>query len=234
MLLSHPLLGGFDMMTGFAETYIGAGTRFVAASQFGYLGSFLPPAAVPADQADAYALFLDALGIDRAAVFGYSGGGPSAIQFALRHAGRSTALVTDLAAAREFYHGKLGLQIIRGRICHRVPGAAAAPTWTWPTAPPGPPASRPRRHGRFATSGPRWPKLRTRGVKAEDFDTRGQRPKSWRTRPGWTRKAARARLDIAVEERECYSRTGGGTGVRVGQHACHDRCQGSWPGQGVL
>jgi hypothetical protein len=35
MLLSHPLLGGFDMMTGFAETYIGAGHRFVAPSRFG-------------------------------------------------------------------------------------------------------------------------------------------------------------------------------------------------------
>jgi hypothetical protein len=50
MLLSHPLLGGFDMMASFAETYIGAGHRFVAPSRFGYLGSSLLPAAVPADQ----------------------------------------------------------------------------------------------------------------------------------------------------------------------------------------
>ena len=93
MLLSHPLFGGFDMMTGFAETYLGAGHRFAAASRFGYLGSSLPPAATPAGQADAYALLLDTLGIGRAAVFGYSGGGPSAIQFALRHAERTTALI---------------------------------------------------------------------------------------------------------------------------------------------
>jgi pimeloyl-ACP methyl ester carboxylesterase len=98
MLLSHPLFGGFDMMTGFAETYIGAGHRFAAASRFGYLGSSLPPAATPADQADAYALLLDTLGIGRAAVFGYSGGGPSAIQFALRHAGRTTALILMASA----------------------------------------------------------------------------------------------------------------------------------------
>ena len=44
--------------------------------------------------------------------------------------------------------------------------------------------------------------LRARGVKVEDFDTRGQRPKSWRTRPGWARNAARATLDIALEKRE--------------------------------
>jgi hypothetical protein len=35
MILSHPLLGGFDMMTGFAEAYIGTGHRFVAPSRFG-------------------------------------------------------------------------------------------------------------------------------------------------------------------------------------------------------
>ena len=48
---------------------------------------------MPADQADAYALLLDTLGIERAAVFGYSGGGPSAIQFAFRHAERTSALI---------------------------------------------------------------------------------------------------------------------------------------------
>jgi hypothetical protein len=53
---------------------------------------------MPAGQADAYALLLDTLGIDRAAVFGYSGGGPSAIQFALRHAGRTTALILMASA----------------------------------------------------------------------------------------------------------------------------------------
>ncbi len=98
MILSHPLFGGFDIMTGFAGTYIGAGHRFVAPSRFGYLGSSLPPAALPADQADAYALLLDTLGIERAAVFGYSGGGPPAIQFALRHAGRITALILMASA----------------------------------------------------------------------------------------------------------------------------------------
>jgi 2-hydroxy-6-oxonona-2,4-dienedioate hydrolase len=89
MILSYPLFGGFDMMTSFAETFIGASHRFVAPSRFGYLGSYLPPAATPADQADTYALLLDALGIDRAAMFGCSGGGPSAIQFALCHPDRS-------------------------------------------------------------------------------------------------------------------------------------------------
>ncbi len=93
VLVSHPLFGGFDVGLGIAHTYIGDGFRIVAPSRFGYLGSSLPVQATPADQADAYAAVLDALGIDRVAVFGYSAGGPSTIQFALRHPDRTAALV---------------------------------------------------------------------------------------------------------------------------------------------
>jgi pimeloyl-ACP methyl ester carboxylesterase len=98
MLLSHPLFGGFDAGSGLAEAYIGSGHRFVAPSRFGYLGSSVPPAAKPAEQADAFAVLLDALGLDRVEVFGYSGGGPSAIQFALRHPDRTTALILMASA----------------------------------------------------------------------------------------------------------------------------------------
>jgi 2-hydroxy-6-oxonona-2,4-dienedioate hydrolase len=100
MIVCHPLFAGFDAGAGLAETYIGGSHRFIAPSRFGYLGSFLPPAAKPSDQADAYALLLDALGIDRVALFGFSGGGPSAIQFALRHAERTTALILMASASR--------------------------------------------------------------------------------------------------------------------------------------
>ena len=98
MILSHPLLGGFDVAAGLAEPYVGNHYRFVAPSRFGYLGSSLPKAATPAHQADAYALILDALGIERTALLGYSAGGPSAIQFALRHADRTAALVLMASA----------------------------------------------------------------------------------------------------------------------------------------
>jgi pimeloyl-ACP methyl ester carboxylesterase len=47
----------------------------IAPSRFGYLGSSLPAGATPADQADAYAVLLDALGIERTAVVGCSTGG---------------------------------------------------------------------------------------------------------------------------------------------------------------
>lgn len=93
LILSHPLFGGFDAGRGLATRYVGDTYRFIVPSRFGYLGSSLPPGAKPADQADAYAVLLDALGVERSVIFGYSGGGPSAIQFALRHDDRTTALI---------------------------------------------------------------------------------------------------------------------------------------------
>jgi pimeloyl-ACP methyl ester carboxylesterase len=98
LLIGHPLFGGFDAGTGLAATYAGDGFRIIAPSRFGYLGSTLPPGASPAGQADAYALLLDELGVDQAIVFGYSAGGPSTIQFALRHPDRTTALVLMASA----------------------------------------------------------------------------------------------------------------------------------------
>ena len=51
------------------------------------------------EQADSYAALLDALEIDRTAVVGVSGGGPSSVAFASRHADRTTALVLACAVA---------------------------------------------------------------------------------------------------------------------------------------
>jgi len=121
MMLSHPLFGGFDVGAGLAETYFGNHYRFVAPSRFGYLGSSLPRAATPADQADAYASIVDALGIERTAILGYSAGGPSAIQFALRHADRTAALVLMASALP----GKAGKppKIVARRRCSRESSA---------------------------------------------------------------------------------------------------------------
>jgi pimeloyl-ACP methyl ester carboxylesterase len=98
LLFSHPLVGGFDVGLGCAQTWIGDGFRVIAPSRFGYLGSSLPQGILPADQADAYAVLLDRLGIQRAAIVGYSAGGPSAIQFALRHPDRTSGLILFASA----------------------------------------------------------------------------------------------------------------------------------------
>jgi pimeloyl-ACP methyl ester carboxylesterase len=93
LLFSHPLVGGFDLGLGCADSWIGDGFLVIAPSRFGYLGSSLPQGGMPADQADAYALLLDRLGIEQAAMVGFSAGGPSVIQFALRHPERTAGLV---------------------------------------------------------------------------------------------------------------------------------------------
>ena len=59
--------------------------RVIAPSRFGYLGSSMPPRVTPADQADAFAALLDALGIEKVDIVAFSAGTTSALQFALRH-----------------------------------------------------------------------------------------------------------------------------------------------------
>jgi pimeloyl-ACP methyl ester carboxylesterase len=93
VLVLHGIFGGFDAACLTADRWIGDGFHVVAPSRFGCLGSPLPPDATAADQADAYAVLLDALGIGRAAVVGFSAGTVSAMQFGLRHPDRITALV---------------------------------------------------------------------------------------------------------------------------------------------
>jgi pimeloyl-ACP methyl ester carboxylesterase len=99
ILVSHGVLGCHtDGVDGWWTNILGEGNRVIAPARFGYFGSTLPPNATPADQADAYALLLDHLGIDRAAVIGYSAGSASVLEFALRHPDRVVGLI--LACAR--------------------------------------------------------------------------------------------------------------------------------------
>ena len=69
------------------------GIRVIAMSRFGYLRTPMPADASPAAQADAHVCLLDALGLRQAAVLGGSAGGPSAMQMAIRHPDRVSALV---------------------------------------------------------------------------------------------------------------------------------------------
>lgn len=97
-LVSHPLCGGFDLGLGVGRKFLAPEFRVVAPSRFGYLGSVLPEAATPDRQADAFAAVLDALGLEHVLALGYSAGGPSVIQLALRHPERVSALVLVASA----------------------------------------------------------------------------------------------------------------------------------------
>ena len=93
VLAVHGIAGGHDQGTEWAGAYLPEGFRVVAPSRFGYLGSAMPPQATPALQADVLAELLDALGIERAGVIGFSAGATSAVQFGLRHPTRVSGLV---------------------------------------------------------------------------------------------------------------------------------------------
>ena len=99
VLVVHGILGGFDQGLVIARGNVGEDFYSVVPSRFGYLRTPLPEDASPAGQADAFACLLDELGIQEAAVLGTSAGGTSAIQFALRHPDRCSALVLFSSAA---------------------------------------------------------------------------------------------------------------------------------------
>ena len=65
----------------------------ISPSRPGYFRTPLSVGETAQEQADAYAALLDTLHIDSVIVIAYSGGGPSAIQFALRHPDKCSRLV---------------------------------------------------------------------------------------------------------------------------------------------
>jgi 2-hydroxy-6-oxonona-2,4-dienedioate hydrolase len=93
VLVIHGAGGGFDQGLELAQPLVERGFRVIAMSRFGYLRTPLPADASPEAQADAHACLLDTLGVKQVAVLGGSAGAPSAMQLALRHPERCSALV---------------------------------------------------------------------------------------------------------------------------------------------
>ena len=100
ILALHGAMGGHDQAWFLARTIGEDGYRVIALSRPGYLGTPLAAGRTAEEQADLYAGVLDALGVPKAGVMAVSGGGPSAIAFALRHPGRCWGLVLVSTAGR--------------------------------------------------------------------------------------------------------------------------------------
>lgn len=92
LLMVHGSGGGHDQGMAFAAKLTQRGIRVIAMSRFGYLRTPMPADSSPAAQADAHVCLLDALGIEKAAILGGSAGGPSALQMAIKHPRRVSAL----------------------------------------------------------------------------------------------------------------------------------------------
>jgi 2-hydroxy-6-oxonona-2,4-dienedioate hydrolase len=93
LLMIHGSGGGHDQGMAWARPLVQHGVRVIAMSRFGYLRTPRPDDASPAAQAAAHICLLDALGIAKATVLGVSAGGPSALETAIRHPDRVSALV---------------------------------------------------------------------------------------------------------------------------------------------
>jgi pimeloyl-ACP methyl ester carboxylesterase len=93
VLSLHGAMGGYDQSQILACTIGEANYRYLSLSRPGYLGTPLTAGETPEEQADLYAEVIDLLGIRQVVVFAISGGGPSAIHFALRHPDKCRGLV---------------------------------------------------------------------------------------------------------------------------------------------
>ena len=100
VLISHGSGGGYDMGLWLAR-FLGGPYRYIAPSRFGYLRSPRPADQKPEAQADLYAALLDLLKINSIVIIGLSGGGASALQFALRHSERCRGLILISAISRQ-------------------------------------------------------------------------------------------------------------------------------------
>lgn len=93
ILSLHGALGGYDQSQILARTIGETKFRYLSLSRPGYLGTPLTAGETPEEQADLYAEVIDLLCVGRVVVFAVSGGGPSAIHFALRHRDKCRGLV---------------------------------------------------------------------------------------------------------------------------------------------
>ena len=95
----HGTPGGYDQSIPLGRPFLDAGMGSISVSRPGYLRTPIDVGRTAAEQADAMAELLDSLQIERVAVQGVSGGGPSAIQFAARHPDRITVLLLTCAVS---------------------------------------------------------------------------------------------------------------------------------------
>jgi len=91
VLVLHGSGGGFDQGTWLAHALALRGHRVISMSRPGYLRT--PDLETNDDAVELGVAMLDALGVERAAVIGWSAGGMSACGLAMRHPARVSALV---------------------------------------------------------------------------------------------------------------------------------------------
>ncbi|GAY12941.1 alpha/beta fold hydrolase [Pseudonocardia sp. N23] len=102
VLVVHGTPGGIDAAALMARILPRDRVSAILVSRPGYLGTPLGSGATIDEQADLLAALLDHLGIERAGVYTWSGGGPAGYRFAVRHPERVTVLVANAACSAAY------------------------------------------------------------------------------------------------------------------------------------
>jgi pimeloyl-ACP methyl ester carboxylesterase len=116
VLVVHGTPGDWGQARGLAQD-LAATHRVLLPSRPGYGRTPLSTGRTPAEQAAALVALLDALGEERAAVVGISGGGPASRALAAQHRDRCTALVLLCAVAEHLVSLPVATRLLAG-----VPG----------------------------------------------------------------------------------------------------------------
>jgi len=116
ILQLHGGASGYDQALALSWDLHKNGFTVLTPSRPGYLRTPLTAGAAPEQAADAVAGLLDVLSIDRVCVMGTSGGGPTALQFALRHPERIWGLVVQSAISQRFVEPRRSTHSLIGRV----------------------------------------------------------------------------------------------------------------------
>ncbi len=102
VLLLHGSPGGYDQGMALAHFLALQDYTALAISRPGYLRTPLVSGKTPEEQADLYAIVLDMVNIPEVVLIANSGGGPSALQFALRHPERCRGLIMIAGLSQKY------------------------------------------------------------------------------------------------------------------------------------
>jgi pimeloyl-ACP methyl ester carboxylesterase len=131
VLVIHGAGGGYDQGLMLGRELFGPGFDVIAPSRFGYLGTPVPGDSSPAAQADAHAALLDSLRIFHpVTVVGVSAGAPSAIELALHHPERVSALILAVPRAYAPEAPEVGAPAGTGAMIRMVMAGADFAFWT--------------------------------------------------------------------------------------------------------